>query len=266
MFCSDCGKRIDVNVDFCPECGFKIVKKQVVSDVIHINSNELKPLTVSEQLAVKNPLPNLVKKFKTFIVNNKKQVIIVGMIVLIFIIGIITFNAVMKGIRSKDEFYKFTINKETFYIGRKSSYYVNKGYTYMDQHYDKSNLIVPDGFIPYSFYHNNLAVMLVALHCDSDKNCSYSDATVVKINFYENIGEVIFSDFIKIGTSYDDIIAKLGKEDGKFYMKNSELVWAKNKGEVGTPYYILGFQQKKVTSMKIGIWWYEGEYEHSVKE
>ena len=56
------------------------------------------------------------------------------------------------------------------------------------------------------------------------------------------------------------------------YQDEELLVWTfGEKGKVGTPYYVLRFDNNsfladgEITEIRMGIWWYEEEYKHSVK-
>lgn len=87
MFCPECGKNINLNADFCSECGFKIEKQQVekpkkfgnVTNEFVNQQQQVSQTTsqlLSEKLARNNPIKPLLNKTKEFVVRNQKQCII----------------------------------------------------------------------------------------------------------------------------------------------------------------------------------------------
>ncbi len=265
MFCPNCGTNLPQGSEFCSNCGTHLQEFQSQQTIPENSSETMTEMFSSKSKNLMNPI---IDKIKNFIKQNKKMCFIILMSLVLLIGGIIVYKAVSNYYYEKNIHYSFKIDGKEFKIGEKVSYYEKKGYTYKDEYYKDTDIIVADGFIPHSFYSDNKAVMYAAIHCKEKENCHYSNGTIVKINFYNNIGEVMLSDFIKIGTTYDEIVSKLGEPDGKFYMNNSEYVWAfYDKGKINNPYYVLEFDSsKKVVRMKIGMWWYDGEYEYTVKK
>lgn len=257
MFCSNCGNKLNKNENFCSNCGTSRA-------LIPINNAE--NLTMSEKLL--SQTSGFLKPFMSKIKKYKKIWLSILIVMTILIIGIVVYNSITNYFYEKNIHYIFKVNGKEIKIGEKVSYYEKKGYTYKDEYYKESDIIVADGFIPHSFYVNNNPVMYAAIHCKQEETCTYSDGNIVKINFYDSIGEVILSDFIKLGTTYDEIVSRLGEPDGKFYMNSDEYVWSfYEKGKIDNPYYVLEFDgSKKVIGMKIGMWWYEDEYEHTIKK
>ena len=248
MFCSNCGTKLNENDLFCPNCG---TKRQ---------SHNHKYLLF---INVKKIITKIIKFIKTFInyiinsINNNRKIFFALLITtLILIVSIGTFKSISNHKYHQNIHYTFKINEKNFKIGEKVSYYEKKGYSYKDKYYKNTDFIVPDGFIPHLFYFNNEAVMYAAIHCKENKNCEYSNGNIIKINFYDNIGDVLLADFIKLGTAYDDIVSKLGEPDGTFYMNDNEYVWSfYDKGEINNPYYVLEFDSSKtVIGIKIGVW------------
>ena len=256
MFCNNCGNKLNGNEDFCPNCG---TKKQI------INENN-KELTLSEKMTKKAKKTNA--NVKKFFKKNKKVFLPIFICLIVLLGGFLSYKIVSNYIYEKTIHYLYKIDGKKYKIGEKVSYYEKNGYTYKDKYSNDNDIIPADSFIPHLFYKNDEAVMYAALHCKEKDKCKYFDSSVVKINFYNNIGDVVLADFIKIGTTYDEIVSKLGEPDGKFYMNDYEYVWSfYDKGKINNPYYVLEFDNsKKVVKMKIGMWWYDGEYEYTVKK
>ena len=83
MFCTNCGKKIDSNMEFCTNCGTRIKREN------NVNTNEN---NFSDVLAKKNPIPLLLNKIKEFFTKYKKQVSIVVFTILIIAGILISFN------------------------------------------------------------------------------------------------------------------------------------------------------------------------------
>ena len=73
-------------------------------------------------------------------------------------------------------------------------------------------------------------------------------------------------DFLRIGLTYEEVKEKYGKEDGEFYQDESFLVWTFGEGgKIGNPYYLVKFNSnERVEEIRIGVWWYEDEYEYTL--
>lgn len=216
--------------------------------------------------------------------NNKKMFVATVIIVGVFsILALVLFLSAIRGNgddkkRSetlvnleKNEYLKFTLGEDEFYIGDKISTYRSKNYSYDERYIDENAKVKSDSIMSQTFY-NELddAQFLGAMYCPAGDECLYDDTSLIKINFYEE-SDVVVNDYIKFGMSYDDIVEKYGKEDGTFYQDSDLLVWTfGEKGKIGEPYYILRFDNGGIWSLgdlyeiRIGVWWYEGEYEHTV--
>ena len=83
MFCTNCGKKIDSNMEFCTNCGTRIKREN------NVNTNEN---NFSDVLAKKNPIPLLLNKIKEFFTKYKKQVSITVLTILIITGILISFN------------------------------------------------------------------------------------------------------------------------------------------------------------------------------
>lgn len=245
MNCNRCGFLLINNSKFCENCGNKI----------EINN----------------------KTKKKFFQNKKTLFIIASCLIIILLITIIIIYINSKNIRSEiltniehNDYLKFTIDEQEFYVGNKVQDFQKKNYSYDKQYITADDYIIKDSIMMQTFYLNEEPKFLGAMYCNDDNNCKYNETTIVKINFYSD-SNVIVNDFIKHGLSYDEIVEKYGKEDGKFYQNEDMLVWTfGEKGKIGEPYYILRFDtggwfsSDKLIDIRIGVWWYDGEYEHTV--
>lgn len=243
MFCGKCGNKIDGGR--CPNCD-------------NLN-NQLVDTAIKTE-------------------NNKKIFLFCSIIALFLIVVVLFFVLNSKNQRSetltnleKSDYLKFSLDGNTFYLGDKVSDYRLKKYSYDETYLSEDAHVASDSIISQTFYNEQEdAQFLGALYCKEGSNCSYEDTVIVKINFYEE-SDVIVNDYIKFGMKYDDIVKKYGKEDGQFYQDSELLVWTfGEKGKIGEPYYILRFDNSgwfstgKLIEIRIGVWWYEGEYEHTV--
>lgn len=216
--------------------------------------------------------------------NDKKMFVAIVIIVGVFsILALVLFLSAIRGngddkkrskvltSLEKSEYLKFTIGEDEFYLGDKISTYKSKKISYNDEYVDENSKIASDSIMSQTFYNvDEEAQFLGALYCQAGDECSYDDSIMVKINFYED-SDVVVNDYIKFGMYYEDIVEKYGKEDGTFYQDSELLVWTfGEKGKVGEPYYILRFDEGgwfslgDLIEIRIGVWWYEGEYEHTV--
>ena len=268
MECKKCKISVGDGVLFCPNCGNKLE-----SEIVNFDDNVRTDMTnVDNQQSRSN-------KKDCSLIDKKKVISLVGIIVFIFIICSFLFGCYSKKNRSevlmslnKDNHLKFTLGEQEFYIGEKVSSYKAKDYTYEDEYVIDNYLLESDSLSVHTFYHDNQASFLGALYCPSSENCKYDDTILVKMNFYKD-SDVVVDDYIKIGMKYSDITSKYGKETGTFYQDENLLVWTfSDEGKIGEPYYILKFDKgglfssEKLVEIRIGVWWYEGEYQHTVKK
>ena len=250
MLCKKCGFQMNEDADFCPNCG---AAKEIQSE------------------EKRNNLPIL-----GTIYQKKKIIFIIGALLIILFGGIIFFlsksnerEKILMNIE-KNNHLKFPLNGEDFYLGDTTSSFKEKNLTYEDDYLSSDDRINSDSISVQPFYHNEEEQFLGSLYCAKKESCKYEDSILVKANFYSD-SEVIIDDYIKFGMSYDDVVKKYGKEDGKFYQGNNSFVWSfGEKGKIGEPYYILTFDQNWLVDMgglvdiRVGVWWYENEYEHTV--
>lgn len=232
---------------------------------------------VAEIAVPQNVETNVAEVPATTKLDNKKLLIIGG--VLIVALGAL-FLLMSKGPgkRAKtlmnleqNEYQKFKIGDQEFYIGKDVPTYKSKGLSYIDDYISDEDRVIADSIAPYVFYIDGKPMFYGSLYCASTKECKYDDTILIKINFYRD-SNVIVNDFIKYGMKYDEVVEKYGKEDGAFYMDETALVWAfGEKGKIGEPYYILKFDSgglfsfySGLSEIRMGVWWYEGEYERTI--
>lgn len=251
MKCEKCGTLLDAS-SVCPNCSkFENVENTKVTEENGINKKK-----------------NIIDFFK-----EKKIIVILCSVVCLVIIILICLFLLNKDDRSKiittieeSDNLKITIGDKSFYIGEKISDLKDKSLYY--ETFDDDNYVGSDSIVLENFYLDDDIKFLGVLYCGDSKNCSYDDSTLLKANFHTK-SDVVVDDFIKIGSKYDDIVKKYGKEKGKFYQNSDFLVWSFGK-KIGDPYYLLKFDgssilnSSRVSEIRVGIWWYEGEYEHTV--
>lgn len=257
MFCSNCGNKLNNNEDFCSNCGNK-VKNDINSDCSENNST-------SNKMQYKLSNLTIVKKIKT--INKKYFLLIIPIIFLLIILLFITNSRlnVLNNIE-QDEKLKITFNGIEFYLGDKTNRYIENEYSYNTDNID--SYVTGDSISIQPFYYNNKRQFLATLYCPNSKKCDYDNTLLIKMNFHEN-ASVVIDDTIKYGTYYSQIVKKYGDETGKFYQDENMLVWSLGTGKIGEPYFIIKFansyfSDKRVEEIRVGIWWYEDEFEHTV--
>lgn len=235
MKCKNCGASVLNDAFFCSECGHKI-----------------------------KPRNNLKSK------KNLKILIIIAISLILIVILFYLFKPKRSEVLNsltRNDYYKFTINDKEYYLGEKVSNLENNE-LYYDINFN--NVVYADSISTRTFFNlDNKELFLAALYCSSLKNCTHEDSTLVKVNFYKN-SNVLVNDFIKYGITYQEVIDKYGKEDGYFYQDEDMLVWTFGDNDIGDPYYILKFDDaslfsnNQIIEIRIGVWWYDKEYEHTV--
>lgn len=252
MNCKKCGAVLPNGAMICNNCG------QLV-DLTSGQNNYVSPVD-------NKPKESIFKKLTSFIKTHKTMCafVIIGVLALSIVIVLTKEERTDKLLNiEKSNNIKFTFNDEKYYIGQTAKELKQKGLMYDSV---EGEYIPSDSITVFPFYLNDKPVFLGALYCASEEKCSYDEAVLIKANFYDNSG-VVLNDLIRRGSSYDDIKEKYGKEDGKFYQDEAMLVWSLGeKGKIGEPYYILKFNSyNNVEEIRIGIWWYEEEYEYTIK-
>ena len=219
---------------------------------------------------VSNPQPVVKKGINKKII---KYIFIVLILALIVVGGVFVYNFLTREDRtetlteiSKSDKTMFMLGEEKFHIGDTVSELKKKGLSYEDNLIKDTDYIVSDSIAVYPFYYEGKAVFLGALYCPSEENCKYDDAVLIKANFYDD-SDVVVDETIKIGMYYDEIKDEYGKKDGKFYQDKDFYVWTfGDDGKIGEPYYLLRFNSSgRLEEIRIGVWWYEEEFEYTVK-
>lgn len=219
---------------------------------------------------VSNPQPVIKKGINKKIV---KYFFIVLILALLVVGGVFVYNFLTREDRtetlteiSKSDKTMFMLGEEEFHIGDTVSELKKKGLSYEDNLIKDTDYIVSDSIAVYPFYYEGEAVFLGALYCPSEENCKYDDAVLIKANFYDD-ADVLVDETIKIGMYYDEIKDEYGKKDGKFYQDKDFYVWTfGDGGKIGEPYYLLRFNSsERLEEIRIGVWWYEEEFEYTVK-
>lgn len=266
MKCEKCGGLLNEN-NVCPVCSNDGNENVVVQN----NGIENNLVNNVENSVISN---NANKKSILDFIKEKKLIFIIAgvVILLLLIVCVVIFSGkdrtkIISNIEENNTL-KFTIGEKDFYIGGKISD-LKSNDLYYESNSDDS-YVESDSVILENFYFDNKVKFLGAIYCGEDKKCSYDNSILLKANFYSK-SDVVIDDFIKIGTKYDEIVEKYGEEKGAFYQNSDFLVWSFGK-KVGDPYYLLKFENSYVTSSKtvseirVGIWWYDGEYEHTVEK
>ena len=256
MNCNRCGFLLADNSKFCENCGNKIDNNN-----INITNN------------VNNNKPSFFQNKRKLIIIGASLIFIVLVIVLVIALNNRDGNSKRKETLTsikETNHVKYKFGEDELYLGKEVSTYLDKGYTYDTDYITDDDYVLGDSISMITFYKDNEPKFLGALYCPKDDKCTYEESTLVKINFYED-KNLLIDDFIKYGLSYNAIVEKYGKEDGKFYQNEELLVWTfGEKGKIGEPYYILRFDNgglfstNTINDIRIGVWWYDGEYEHTV--
>lgn len=292
MICKKCNHRNSDNDLFCRNCGASLKDEATLGqEIVNVDTKKIEPIvetTKVDQIGVEpkitnvlptkevvknNDLTNTVnKKFniKEWFTKYKKIIFIIfGFLLIVGVVLVFVFvlnredrNETLGNLKEKNRL-MFTVDDNEYYLGQKVSILEENGLSYNDNYIKDTDYIINDSITVYPFYFDNKAIFLGALYCSGTENCKYDDAILIKANFYDN-SNVVIDDFLKIGTSYDDIKEEYGKEDGEFYQDEELLVWSFGE-EVGDPYYLLRFNSsKKVEEIRIGVWWYEEEYDYTI--
>jgi len=263
MNCTKCGQPIQSGYLFCNNCGALVDVNANSANVVNQPVNNYMPPVESK------PKKNILKEIVLWIRKNQKicaGIIIVGLVLAIIIVLTQEKRSETLMELEKDSHMQFAFGEEKYYLGQDAKALNKKGITYQNGEISDNDFIPGDSITVYPFYLGDKPIFLGALYCPLEDKCKYEDAILIKANFYER-SNVVINDFLQIGMSYDEIKEKYGKEDGKFYQDENVLVWAfGEKGKIGQPYYLLGFNSyDDLEEIRVGIWWYPEEFEYTVK-
>lgn len=277
MLCSKCGNDVPSTDKFCSKCGNKIeiIEQNQTNQQSVVNPAQTQVTPVVNSLENVTNTPNIVEKPK----NSKKLLFIilggvVGLVVLILLIVLIV--NLVKPDRAetltnieKNKNVSFKIDDKEFYIGDRVNKLRDNGYVY-DTNFGQ-DIVYSDSISTRTFANEeDKDMFLGALYCSNKEDCKHSETVLVKANFYED-SDVIVNNYVKFDMSYEEIVEKYGKEDGRFYQDQELYVWTfDDKNEVGSPYMVLRFDEGGwfswggINEIRLGVFWYDGEYEHIV--
>ena len=290
-YCNKCGKEFNEKVDFCPNCG------QKTSEVISINIDN--NITNDTNNSVINNIANPGSKVEINIVNNdetnaisssdnmsnnvekkkilsKKTLLFLVIIIILIIVSIFFIRKLTERQRNasslgsvKEQNLKFKLDGDEYILGERLGKKKEKGLLY-DEKNKSINTLDFDTIGLQSFSHNKKLFFNGVYYCNKEDGCDLDDNILIKLNF-DSRCNVLIDDFIKFGLKYDEVVEKYGKESGVYYQDEDYLVWASDStGKVGSYYFILQFKSNDffstngVSSIKIGVWWYDGEYDRTV--
>lgn len=253
---------------FCSNCGSKLCKYNSRCNVCKINSGQ-------DNKIFSNQYKNF-QKTNVFKQNKCWFWIIILVIIVSLLFIYILVNRPNKRRDAllnieRTDYTKFILDNKEFYIGDKVWEYKKKDISFEDKYLTEQSYVESDSIAMHNFYNKSKESQFLGMfYCAKFEKCKYEDTLLIKINFYPN-SNVIVNDFIKYGIKYDEVVKAYGEEDGTFYQDEDFLVWTfGDKGKIGNPYYLLRFDnnsffsQGKLSEIRIGIWWYEDEYKHSV--
>lgn len=281
MKCLNCGQELSENASFCGICGSKVNSNNIASDNMILDNNtssndivnnvENNNTTNSDVINNVENNNNIMDKIKSLIKNTDKEYFIYySAIIILLIIFIISL---IKGFMPKrtNKLFKedkstisFSIDKDKFNIGDKYSKFTSLGYYSNNSDYT----IKYDSIIVDTIYKNGKAYLLATLYCPNKTGCKYEDSILMKANLYNN-SSVTVNDKINYNMSYDAVVKVLNKPIGVLNQDSSYYVWATGKN-VGDKYIFIKFSyglfSYGISEIRVGTWWYKGEFEHVVKE
>lgn len=162
---------------------------------------------------------------------------------------------------------KFMIGDDELKLGGTYKELKEKGYVFDSRYISNDDAIGYDMIYVQSVLKDNKEQFLGMFYCGNKEGCKYEDTILIKATFYSNTNYLL-NDVIKNNTSYDAIKEKIGKEKGYFKEDKTYLVWTFGEaGKIGETYYMIKFDNgysKTIKELRIGVWWYEEEYKHTV--
>ena len=258
MMCDKCGFENEQNVEVCSNCGNPFNKEVENTPSETPVEETIQSESVTTEVA---PVTEEPKKFDYSII------IYIAIIFVMFNILLILFIILLIPKRNKvltkdDNSFTYKISDDEFSIVSNFSTLMDKGYYVLGDNYE----IKYDSISITNIYKDNKAYALAAFYCPDKDGCEYKDTRIIKLNLYKSSG-VKFKD-VTYDSSKNGVFEKLGKETGKLVSDESYYIWANGKS-IGDPYVMVKFNSKfknQIDDIKIGVWWYDGEYNHTVKE
>ena len=269
MKCSKCGFENDPTLEVCSNCGeslkSEVIVEQPVEPQVEEEKVEEQPTeTVVTEQPVVNQTPETQKVDGKLIIS----VIIRVLIIFVLFITLMVLSIFLllpkrdKVLTKDDNSFTYKISNDEFSIVSNFSTLMDKGYYVLDSNYK----IKYDSISITNIYKDNKAYALAAFYCPDKDGCEYKDTRIVKLNLYKDSG-INFKD-VTYDSSKNNVFDKLGKETGKLVSDELYYIWTNGKS-VGDPYIMVKFNSRyknQIDDIKIGVWWYDGEYNHTVKE
>lgn len=258
MKCDKCGFENEQNVEVCSNCGNPF-NKEIENTP---SETPVEETTQSESVANEvTPVAEEPKKFDYSIIINIAIIFVMFNILLILFI-ILLIPKRDKVLTKDDNSFTYKISDDEFSIVSNFSTLMDKGYYVLDDNYE----IKYDSISITNIYKDNKAYALAAFYCPDKDGCEYKDTRIVKLNLYKDSG-INFKD-VTYDSSKNNVFDKLGKETGTLVSDELYYIWTNGKS-VGDPYIMVKFNSRfknQIDDIKIGVWWYDGEYNHTVKE
>lgn len=214
---------------------------------------------------------------KEFINKNKTLLMIIGGIVLVIIIVVILMNTVFKkGVDDIDSSrintlkdykpineVKFKMLDKEYSIGDNVTKYLKDGYVIYESSINKES-VPADTIVAKTFYYEDKPMFLAAIYCPKKEACKYEETKIIKINFYQNSRVEVNG--VKAFSSYSTLQEAIGEEKGTYKEDKFTKLWEFGKGNIGDAYYMITFSSyNSVTEFRIGLWWYDGERDHTIE-
>jgi hypothetical protein len=236
----------------CSKCGQKlIIENNISTNNLLKNINDMPTVNITTENKSSFKFP----KIDGFIIT------IIVLVILLIVLMVMYFKPKRDSLlTNKDGNMVVKINDDEFNIISKYTDYSDKGYFVIGD----NDFIRYDSIKINNLYKDDNAIGLAAFYCPNKDGCTYKDTTIVKLNIYKKyftgIGEITKSD------NYNKISEKLGKETGVLSTDNTYKIWSYGKN-IGDAYIMIKFNSAKaIEDVKTGVWWYDGEYQHMVKE
>ena len=141
------------------------------------------------------------------------------------------------------------------------------GYEFDSRYISEDDVISYDMIYVQTVLKDGKEQFLGMFYCGNKEGCKYEDTVLLKVTFFANTNYLV-ADVISSSSTYEAIKEKFGKEKGYFKEDSTYYIWTFGEaGQIGEPYYMIKFDNgwsKSVKEVRVGVWWYEGEYKHTV--